>query len=124
MSKKTDAAPHEDHRPNVRLYIGVFAALLFFTFVTVAISKLHLPRPQAIALGLFVAAIKAGLVAAIFMHLWDENRMIHKFLLVAFACGAIMAIPLIDFVLVGSRTTSRVPVADQHPDEGAAAATK
>jgi caa(3)-type oxidase subunit IV len=117
-------AAHDDHRPNVRLYIAVFAALLFFTMVTVVISKFHLPRPQAIALGLFVAAIKASLVAAIFMHLWGEHKLIHRSLLVAFGCGAIMLIPLIDFTIVSSRMTTPVAVADQHPDEGAAAEPK
>jgi caa(3)-type oxidase subunit IV len=120
----TATAAHDDHRPNVKLYMAVFGALLFFTCVTVVISKFHLPRPQAIALGLLVASIKAALVAAIFMHLWGESRLIHKFLLVAFACGAIMVIPMIDFVLIDPRTTSPIAVADQHPDEGAAAEPK
>jgi caa(3)-type oxidase subunit IV len=101
--------------------MAVFGALLFFTCVTVVISKFHLPRPQAIALGLFVAGIKASLVAAIFMHLWGEHKLIHKGLYVAFGCGAIMIIPLIDFAMVGGRTTAPIAVADQHPDEGGAA---
>jgi len=122
-SAATDAA-HDEHRPNVKLYIAVFAALLFFTGVTVVISKFHLPRPQAIALGLFVAAIKASLVAAIFMHLWGEHKFIHKMLYIAFACGAIMIIPMIDFMIVGARTTMPIAVADQHPDESGATEAK
>jgi cytochrome c oxidase subunit 4 len=110
---------HDDHRPNVKLYIGVFAALMVLTCVTVIISKFHLPRPQAIALGLLVAAIKASLVGAIFMHLWGEKKMIHTFLYVTVACGAIMIIPIIDFVLTAPRVMNHPDVAAQHPDEGA-----
>ena len=55
---------HDAHRPNVGLYVKVFGALMVLTLVTVVISKFHLPRPQAIGLGLFVAAIKATLVGA------------------------------------------------------------
>ncbi len=121
MSKNkagTHDAHHDDHRPNVKLYLGVFAALMVLTCVTVIISKFHLPRPQAIALGLFVALIKASLVGAIFMHLWDENKKIHTLLYVTVACGAIMIIPMIDFVLTAPRILNHAAVADQHPDEG------
>jgi cytochrome c oxidase subunit 4 len=120
MSKNTDSAAHDDHRPNVKLYVGVFAALLILTCVTVAISKLHLPRPQAIALGLLVAAVKAALVAGIFMHLWGEKKLIHKFLYVAFGFAALMVISIIDFRLNAPKQTSHVAVADQHPDESGA----
>ena len=107
-----------DHRPNVKLYLAVFAALMVLTGVTVVISKFHLPRPQAIALGLFVAVTKASLVAAIFMHLWDEKKLIHKLLCVTVLCGAIMVIAMIDSRLLTSLQTHRIAVADQHPDEG------
>ena len=109
----------DKHRPNVKLYIGVFAALMVLTCVTVVISKFHLPRPQAIALGLFVASVKAALVGALFMHLWGENKLIHKFLYVTIACAAILVLPMIDFVLLSPRQQHRVAVADQHPDEDA-----
>lgn len=111
------AAAHDDHRPNVKLYLSVFAALMILTCVTVVISKFHLPRPQAIALGLFVAAIKASLVGAIFMHLWDENKLIHTLLYVTVACGAILVLPMIDFALTAPRILNHAAVADQHPDE-------
>ena len=104
-------------KPNVKLYMTVFAALLALTLLTVVISKFHLPRPQAIALGLFVALIKAGLVGALFMHLWGEKKLVHKFLYVAVACAAILTLPLIDAVLIASNATARVAVADQRPAE-------
>ena len=108
---------HDQHAPNVGLYIKVFGALMVLTLVTVAISKFHLPRPQAIGLGLFVACIKGTLVGAIFMHLWGENKLIHRALYITVAGGAIMIIPLIDCAWLTHKQTARVAVAEQHPAE-------
>lgn len=118
MAQHNDSS-HDEHRPDVGLYVKVFGALMVLTLITVAISKVHLPRPQAVALGLFVATIKASLVGALFMHLWGENKLIHKALYVTVACGAILVIPMIDFVMVTHKMTSRESVAEQHPHEGA-----
>ncbi|MDO8756922.1 MAG: cytochrome C oxidase subunit IV family protein [Elusimicrobiota bacterium] len=114
MSNTPDAA-HDEHRPNVALYVKVFGALMMLTLITVAVSKVHLPRPQAIGLGLFVATIKAGLVGALFMHLWGENKLIHKALWVTVGGAAILVLPMIDFVLVAHKITNPIAVADQHP---------
>ena len=122
MSKNSKASGHDEHRPNVRLYVGVFAALMACTVVTVLVSKFHLPRPQAIALGLAIALVKASLVGAIFMHLWGEKTMIHRFLYVTVFFAAIMVVPMIDFVLTGPKMMSHADVAAQHPDEGEPAA--
>ncbi len=112
---KTPAAAHDEHRPNVAMYVKVFGALMVLTLVTVAISKVHLPPAQAIGLGLFVATIKASLVGALFMHLWGENKLIHTALWITVGCAAILVIPMIDFVLVAHKITSPVAVAAQHP---------
>lgn len=110
--------PHsEHHAPNIKMYLAVFGALLILTLVTVAVSKLHLPRPQAIAVGLFVATIKASLVAAVFMHLWGENKLIYKILLVAAALSVMFLVPIIDSHLLINNNLQRMPVADQHPAE-------
>ena len=106
---------HDEHRPNVGLYVKVFGALMVLTLITVAISKVHLPRPQAVGLGLFVAMIKASLVGALFMHLWGENKLIHKALWITVACGAILVLPLIDAALAVNKPTSPADVAAQHP---------
>ena len=110
---------HADHeRPNIKLYLGVFAALMVLTGLTVFVSKFHLPRPQAIALGLLIACTKASLVGAVFMHLWGEKTLIHKFLYTAAFFGAIMIIPIIDFVLLEPKIIDHPNVAAEHPDEG------
>jgi caa(3)-type oxidase subunit IV len=125
MSKKPEGHAHahdvvhaDAHRPDIKLYLGVFAALMVLTGVTVLVSKFHLPRPQAIALGLLIACTKASLVGAVFMHLWGEKALIHKFLYTAAFFGAIMVIPMIDFVLLHPRMLAHADVAAQHPDEG------
>jgi caa(3)-type oxidase subunit IV len=118
MAKNKDAQ-HDEHRPDVGLYVKVFAALMVLTMITVIISKFHLPRPQAIGLGLFVAVIKASLVGALFMHLWGENKLIHRALMITVAAGAILILPLIDCVIISHRITTPVDVASQHPNESA-----
>lgn len=123
MAKHKEAHSHDvvhaDHeRPNVKLYLGVFAALMFLTGLTVFVSKFHLPRPQAIALGLLIACTKASLVAAVFMHLWGEKKMIHRFLYTAGFFGFLMIIPIIDFALTDHLHMDHANVAAEHPDEG------
>ena len=61
------------HVTTVRLMLTVFVALLFLTWVTVAVTNIDLGYAGNIALGMFVATIKATLVALYFMHLrWDK----------------------------------------------------
>jgi cytochrome c oxidase subunit 4 len=67
-------------RKEIRRYLTVFVALGVLTLITVGISRLHLPTWQAIALGLFVAIVKGSLVAAFFMHLLSERKLIYAVL--------------------------------------------
>ena len=121
MAKHSDSA-HDDHAPNVKLYMGVFATLLVLTLVTVWISKFHLGVRQAVALGMFVASIKAGLVAAVFMHLWGEKKLIFYALGLTVFFGAFLVIGLIDSRLVADKTTAPVNVKEQGPAHAAAGA--
>ena len=68
----------------VKLYIRVFLALGILTVLTVGVSYLHMPLSIAIAVALFIACIKASLVAAFFMHLSTEKHIIRNILLLAF----------------------------------------
>lgn len=67
-------------RKEIRRYLMVLGALAVLTLVTVAISSLEIPTWQAIALGLAVATVKASLVAAFFMHLISERKLIYAVL--------------------------------------------
>jgi cytochrome c oxidase subunit 4 len=68
-------------KKEVRRYLMVLAALGALTLITVSISRLQLPTGEAIALGLTVATIKGSLVAAFFMHLISERKLIFGVLL-------------------------------------------
>jgi len=61
---------------HVKVYILVFVSLMVLTLVTVAVSYLHLPTHQAIAVALVIATIKGSLVASYFMHLISEKKLI------------------------------------------------
>jgi cytochrome c oxidase subunit 4 len=82
---KHDHDPAHDNSPEavrkeVRKYLMVFGTLMVLTVITVGISYLELPTWQAIALGLTVAVIKGSLVAAFFMHLLSERKLIYAVL--------------------------------------------
>jgi len=65
-----------DLKKHVRAYILVFVSLMVLTLVTVAVSRFHLPVPQAITVALLIATIKGSLVACYFMHLISEKKLI------------------------------------------------
>jgi cytochrome c oxidase subunit 4 len=59
-----------------KLYLTIFGALATLTVITVLISRVHFDRPLAIFIALFIATIKATLVAGFFMHLLHERKFI------------------------------------------------
>jgi len=63
---------------SVRGYLFVFVALIAGTVLTVWASYVHFPSPEInIAVALAIACTKAFLVAAYFMHLISERKMIY-----------------------------------------------
>jgi len=75
----------------IRKYWIVFTALGGLTVVTVLISYLHLPHWAAVVLALIVAGIKGSLVAAVFMHLISERKLIYAVLAITvFFFGVLM----------------------------------
>ena len=91
----TEHVAHDDHghdhslghdnspeaiKKEIRKYLIVLGCLAVLTLITVAISSLKLETWQAIALGLAVATIKGSLVAAFFMHLISERKLIYAVL--------------------------------------------
>ena len=72
---------HQDIAKHVKVYIVVFIALLVGTVVTVGLNYLHFDSVAlTVAIALFVAIIKATLVACYFMHLISERKMIYVIL--------------------------------------------
>ena len=87
---------HVDIDRQVKTYIIIFITLMALTFVTVAISQLHLPTPAAIALALVVASVKGGLVAGYFMHLVSERKLIYWVLWITISCFvAVLLLPVV-----------------------------
>ena len=66
----------EDIKKETRTYVLVFVALAALTVITVAVSTLDLSVGASVAVALFIAAIKGSLVAAFFMHLISERKLI------------------------------------------------
>ena len=79
------SAHAEDIDKRVRQYLFVGGSLLVLTGLTVGAFSLHLPKGLAIALALFIATVKASMVALVFMHLIDERKLIYSTLVVAAA---------------------------------------
>ena len=93
MSNK-DMAHHITHYRNVFIY------LLIGTVLTVSASYLELNVKDSIAgaifIGLLIASIKGYLVAANFMHLNSEKKMIYWILmLTVFFLALLLFIPLL-----------------------------
>ena len=91
LSEEQHPTHHHDHDPahdnspeavkaEVRKYIIVFVCLAILTGITVWIANFHLPTWQAVTLALVVATIKGSLVAAFFMHLLSERKLIYAVL--------------------------------------------
>lgn len=75
---------HDDHAhvaAHVNKYLMVGGLLLLFTGLTVFLSYVNFgSHKMNMAVGMVVATIKAGLVAAIFMHLNAERKLIYRIL--------------------------------------------
>ena len=75
------AHTHDDVRKHLKLYIGVFLALLVGTAITVYAWTWHFESVAVtITVALFIACVKAFLVAGYFMHLVSERKMIYGIL--------------------------------------------
>ena len=80
------AAPDEHGAHNVakhvRKYLLIGAILVTFTAITVWLSYVDFGSKKLnITVAMVVATFKAGLVAAIFMHLSNEKQLIYRILI-------------------------------------------
>lgn len=75
MMKKEEAHPVVGHVVPLGLLVAIAGTLLFFTWLTVAVTYVNLERFN-LWIAMLIAGTKAFLVALFFMHLrWD--RKIH-----------------------------------------------
>jgi len=88
-----DAHDHAEINRHVKAALFVFGALLVLTGFTVGAYYLELPTHLAITLALLIATVKGSLVAAWFMHLLSERKLIYWALILT----AILFVPLLLF---------------------------
>jgi len=86
-----------DHSPeaiqkHLKIYIGVFLALLLGTVLTVWAWTWHFENVAlTVSIALFIACVKAFLVAGFFMHLISERKAIYGIMLATvFFFGGLM----------------------------------
>lgn len=65
------------HKSMTKTYLAVFGALAVLTAVTVGVSYIHFGRAGNITVALLIAFTKVALIAAFFMHLKFEGKLIH-----------------------------------------------
>lgn len=90
----------EEIRREMKIYIGVFVMLAILTGATVAARfTLHLSMAGTIAVALFIACVKGSLVAAFFMHLINEKKLIYSILLLTVVFfAALLWLPVHDVI--------------------------
>ena len=82
-------------RKHVRTYFMIGLILFVFTGITVAVNRIHLVVPLAIAAALMIAIAKGSMVASVFMHLSNEKRWIYGALLLALVFFIVlMSVPI------------------------------
>lgn len=78
----TQSHSAEEIRKHIKVYVAVFVALLVGTVLTVGAWTLHIDSVAlTIAVALFIASVKAFLVAGYFMHLMSEKKTIYCILI-------------------------------------------
>jgi cytochrome c oxidase subunit 4 len=63
------------HTMPVPMLIAVWVALMAFTGLTVFCASLGLGAQASFTIAMVIATVKAGLVMAIFMHLWWDKKL-------------------------------------------------
>ncbi len=80
MSSHSPHGSHDDVesiKKQTRSYLMVFAGLMILTVLTVGVAYLHMPVGIAVGVALLIALFKGTLVAGVFMHLFDERKLIY-----------------------------------------------
>ena len=109
--KKEETVPHQDehshHIMPVATYLAVFITLLVLLGATVGVSFLDLGIFSRVV-AVTIAAIKAGLIFAYFMHLRYSPKLVWAFAGVGFAWFVLMfVITLGDYIARGGVTPLR-----------------
>lgn len=106
-----DHGHHGPHVVSYKMLFGIFAALMVLTILTVTATNLDIGRAGNVAIAIGIAAVKAFLVGAFFMHLWWD-RPFNSFILV----GSLLFVSMfIGYALID--TGEYIPAAVQPADQ-------
>jgi cytochrome c oxidase subunit IV len=89
------AERNQTSAPGRRGYLLVFAVLLVMTISEVVLTTLRLPKSITVWIFLATSVVKAGLVAAFFMHLRYDSRVYMIAVLIPVALVLIFAFLMI-----------------------------
>jgi caa(3)-type oxidase subunit IV len=108
---------NHDISKSVRTYWMIGVALYVFTFITVAVNRVHLAIPLAITVALIIAITKGSMVASVFMHLNHEKKWVYGALLLTVVFFiALMSIPLLTMMDgIGTASVHEVSTGAAHP---------
>ena len=84
---------------HTRIYLIVFGALAVLTVITVAAGYVSFPIGAGIVIALVIATVKGSLVAAYFMHLLNEKKIIYWLLFLTFFLLLVMFVLMIGTLL-------------------------
>lgn len=88
---------HGHHISTDKLLLSVAGALFILTIATVGVHYLALPHPYSIVVALFIAVVKASLVALFFMNLyWDERFNLMTFLFSLIFLALLVGLTMMD----------------------------
>jgi caa(3)-type oxidase subunit IV len=99
----TLAQPHKtaDHGPSFQLYMMVFGALCVLTAVSFLANWLLGQNHTSMWIIMFVAVVKATLVAMIFMHLKFDWKKVYCIIVPVCVMGVMMMIVLLPDIVLG-----------------------
>jgi len=101
-----------------KIYVGVLAALLVLTVVTVIAAGINFGSPSVnVVVALAIATAKASLVALFFMHLLYDSRLNA----LIFLLGAVMLAIFLIFILLDVEARDTVRPSTLRPPAAAAA---
>jgi cytochrome c oxidase subunit 4 len=81
MAHDEKASAHGEHHDeiahpmSIKALVTVWGILMVFTVLTVTLAQQGLGSQTSFVVAMVIATIKAGLVMAVFMHLWWDKRM-------------------------------------------------
>jgi cytochrome c oxidase subunit IV len=84
------------HISSAKFLWGIGTSLFLLTFLTVAVTWIHIPGPWNIIVAIGIAVAKAAVVVAFFMNLWWDS----KFNTMLFAMSILFFVLLIGITLL------------------------